>query len=312
MASLVGERLAFERNGNYLIVADASGISVGDRRIDMANVCAVAGFGEQLWIATTTQVIRTDLDGGRIGRPWSLAHVAADRRAWLPLPVGPRAVGVSRTLVITEAESGNLVAQAHAGDLVIPVTTTQVVSIERSRGTDRTRLTLPTGRAAWLPAGSIVEGAGMLADGNTLVLSIASGSRRLVVAIALGGELIARHDVAPGTVRIATRRGLALVAIDRRVDVVDLRDATLFGTFTLDAEPDDLAIDPDGARVALRTGGRVEVSDVKDRLRSRPRVLATNNLPLGALLPVDEAPTLEKPEPEPPPARTRTPARDLD
>lgn len=306
VASLIGERLAFERDGAYLLVADATGVSAGDRRIEIPNAWAVAGFGDQIWIATADRLVRTDLEGRPLGRSWSLAHVAADRRAWLPLPLGERGAGVSCTLAITEAASGNLVAHAHAGDQVIPITGTQVVSIEGPR------LVLPTGRSTRLPAGSHVEAGGVLADGTTLVLFIALASRRLVVALNLDGELVARHDVAPGTVRVANRRGLALVAIDRRVDVVDLRDAALFGTFTLDAEPDDVAIDPDGVRVALRHGDRVEVSDLRDRLRGRPRVFATNNLPLGSLIPVDEGPTLDKPEPEPPPARTRTPARDLE
>jgi hypothetical protein len=89
VASLIGERLAFERNGDYLIVADATGVSIGERRIDIPNVRAVAGFGDQIWIATADRLLRTDLDGRAVGRPWSLAHVAAERRTWLPLPVGP-------------------------------------------------------------------------------------------------------------------------------------------------------------------------------------------------------------------------------
>jgi hypothetical protein len=111
-------------------------------------------------------------------------------------------------------------------------------------------------------------------DGASLALVAEHPRGRDIVVLALAsGRILQTIALPPGTVRIAARRGLAVVHdAARRLAVVDLRFARHLGAVVTDGDVADVAIDPDGGLLAIRlASGELELAPIGERMRSFAR-----------------------------------------
>jgi hypothetical protein len=114
--SLLGTTLSFDRAGNHLLVIEPDAIVVVDvpdgrtLRLPYANARAVAGFDDQLWIAThDDHLVRVDLAGRPFGEPAPLPFSA--RAVLQPAPCGPAAaVWLSNPVLALIDDFGQLTA----------------------------------------------------------------------------------------------------------------------------------------------------------------------------------------------------------
>jgi hypothetical protein len=261
--SLRGALLQFDRTGQYLAVGERDRVLVVSmsgptRQLAIGSpIRALAPFGDQLWVLGDA-LRRFDLDGRPLGEPCELV---AD--AWDVAPCGPPGV-IAGSIGIIE-DLGTLSSSSHPdADTLVPLTARRVLAVNGAR------VVLPSGLVAILPPNHRVLSGLVLADGKSAVLAVAHVHGRSLVVISLGtGQLVSRHDIEVGETRVACQRAVAIVRVDtRQIDVIDLRAGRALGTFVTQHDIDDFAIDPDGRRIAIRSGDDVELLDLGEQLRA--------------------------------------------
>ena len=86
-------------------------------------------------------------------------------------------------------------------------------------------------------------------------------ARELAVVGLSNGRLQLRMPLRALAIRVAARRGVAVLQIEpQRLGVVDLRTGRVLGSLATSTTLVDFAIDPDGGRLALRSqGGDLEL-----------------------------------------------------
>ncbi|HET9991356.1 MAG TPA: hypothetical protein VFQ65_22655, partial [Kofleriaceae bacterium] len=254
---VASSQLQFTRDGHTLIVAESDAIVLvathGERRhrIAMPGVCAIAGVADQAWAIGTTGtagvLLRWASDGRRLGEH----PVVADSSAWLvPAMIGaPAAVWHGRESAIVVDDLGTLATvPLAAADDVIPIAGRRIARCLGSR------LVLPSGAHCTLPHGARIAGGCVVFDGAGvgLVTEGPHGRDLVVVAIA-SGVVTQRAAIVAGPIRIAARRGLAVVQhAPRRFALVDLKFGRMVGQVVSDDDAHDFAIDHDGMQLAIR------------------------------------------------------------
>ena len=268
--TLLGSALTFDRTGTSLIAVEPDAISIvelGPRartlRLPIPDVRAAIGFDDQLWIVTHDDaLLRVDRFGHPIGQLETLPFLS--RACLEPAPCGPPAAIWGSELAVFD-DFGQLARTELAdSDLALPLTGRRFVTV---RGT---KLTLPSGLVVPLPPNTTVHGGVVMSDGKRVTLFVAHAGARQLVVISLGtGQIVHRCAMPSTTVRIATRRGIAIAQPEPRVLwVVDLHSGRELGSVRFDHDIDDLAIDPDGRRVATRRkDGSIELHELADLLR---------------------------------------------
>lgn len=266
-------QLQFTRDGRTLVVAEPDGITFvelhgdGRRRLAISGVQAVAAFVDQVWVATHRGVLlRFDIDGRQLDE-----HVLpADPDAVLiPTTIGPpAALWTAHESVMLVDDLGSVALVANPTGAAIPVAGRRLASYVGSR------LTPPAGTATTLASGARITGGSVVFEAASLALVTEHPRGRDIVVLALaGGRILQTIALPPGTVRIAARRGLAVVHdAARRLAVLDLRFARQLGAVVTDGDVADVAIDPDGSLLAIRlAGGDLELAPVGERMRAFAR-----------------------------------------
>jgi hypothetical protein len=276
-SAVTGGVLQFDRAGRQLLIGDADAVSVvdvtggGTTRIARAGVRALAGFGDQVWLVVGETLYRHDANGRSVGEPVTLPFAAEP--VLIPVPHGPSAAlwPASPATIGVIDDLGQIAQHEHpAADAIVPITGRRALIASGAR------VQLPAGLSVNLAPGSTVIGGAVLADGKFAALVIARAGQRHVATIAIGsGQLVARCDVpADASLRIAGRRAVVVVQREREVEIHDVRTGRCAGSFAVDRDVEDLAIDPDGKQLALRHGADVDVMQVADRLRQTRTVAA--------------------------------------
>jgi SpoVK/Ycf46/Vps4 family AAA+-type ATPase len=290
---LSSELLRFDASCHHLLIGDAAGVSVIDlghdhtTQISRRGVRSVLGFRDQVWLVAGDELARFDLEGRPIGELFVLP--AGD--SLVAAPCGPPgAIWMSNPPIGVVDDLGALAQHTHGGDVVIPFTARRAITIVG------TRIQMPSGVVPGLPGGSRVIGGAVLADGRFAVLVAQHAGRRTITFVALAnGQVVARIDVPAGTLRLASKRGILIVQTGAfTADVIDLRVGRELGSFVLDRDVTDLAIDADGRLLAIRRGADVELVGLADLLRTPDR---TEPPPLpAAIVASTESPVQLAPE----------------
>ncbi len=261
---LTSPTLAFDRDGRRLIAVDADAIAVVDLarsetvRIEQPAVRAAIGFADQIWIAShDDRLLRFTPAGAPLGEPVVLPFAAP--AMFVTAPCGPAAAlwgdlalhGEGTQLVRTELPDA---------ELALPLTHRRHIVVRGGR------LVMPSGVAA--PIGQSVTGGAVLADGASAVLVLGGGAARQLALVTIGtGQVVARAAIPAGALRLATRRGIALVLVDPvTLIAIEVRTGRELGTVQLDRQVRDLAIDPDGKSVVLRST-HIEILELEELLR---------------------------------------------
>lgn len=283
--TLLGSTLAFDRAGSALIALEADAVSCVERaprteaqplrtsrrgefsiRIPIDNPRAAVGFDDQLWIATAdNQLVRLDRSGRPIGRPHALPNSV--RSVLEPAPCGPPAAvwPGDPSVALIDDFGAFAAAELSACDLALPLTGRRFVT---ARGT---RLTLPSGMVVALPSAPLAGA--VMADGKSAALLLAN---RQLAMVSLGtgrtmmcGTIAA--SVASPIVRVANRRAIAIAQLDSRtVSVIELGSGRNMGTAEFDDEVRDVAVDPDGRQLAVRSvDGSIQLHALADLLGTR-------------------------------------------
>jgi len=211
--TLMEGSLVFDRAGQALIAAERDAISIVDlrpggatTRLPIRDARAIAGFTDQLWIAThDDQLVRVDRAGRALGPPRALPFAA--RAVLEPAPWGPAAaIWTSTPAIALLDDRGRITATELAGvELALPLTGHRLVTACGAR------LTLPSGRVTTLAAGTAVLGGAVMSDGRSVTLLVAFGGQRQLIGVSLAtGEVAVRCATPSSTIRLATRRNVAL------------------------------------------------------------------------------------------------------
>ena len=257
MLDLVSSKLAFTRDARQLLVAHDDHVawhatSGASRRLPINGVSAIAAFGDQLWTVGTAGLERWTFHGRSIG-----AGVCVPEDAVLaPAFAGPAAAAWGSRLWLDDCASVREVALAEGA---VPFLGLRAFTVERVRGERVVRL----GAASWaLPHGASLLGAAALFDGAGVVLFVGCGDA--VEAWSSTAAGVVRHQIKlpPGRVRLAARRGIALVHQGDLIQAIDLRYGDHLGTGTVPGE--DIAIDPDGHYLATLCASEVRINTLGD------------------------------------------------
>lgn len=270
-----GTTLRFDRSGRRLIVIEPDEIAVVDvaaaRAIRLAfrGARAVAGFDDELWIATHDEhLVRVDATGALLGAPVALPSAAHGVLA--PAPCGPPAAVWSAAAPVVCATAGadaTAVVCVEAGDVdaVIPITGQRAVVARGSR------LTLPSGLTVALAPNSQVLGGCVTADGKLLSLLVARGAERQLVVVALGLAQVTQRRAVPPRATVAIGHGVAAIQIEPRVlRVIDLTTSRELGGVSFGQDIAAFAVGSDGRSLAIQsTTGEIELHRI-DPLFPRP------------------------------------------
>ena len=267
-SKLCSPLLQFSRDGRNLIAADPRSVSItdvrggGTRSIDAADVIAAVAFADQIWIARGSVLARHALDGRLLDE----SALPAGPATLVAAPVGAAAALWTATPVVAWIEDGTKLqrwAPASSGDLAMPLTGRRWVTAQGAR------ISAPSGLSCELSAGTRVVAGAVVIDGTALAILTDSPTGRELAMIGLtNGRLLWRKPLPVVEVRVAHRRGVAVAMIEpRRFAVIDLRSGRLLGYGASELELADLAIDPDGQRIAMRAeSGRIELATVAEAL----------------------------------------------
>jgi len=295
--TLLGSSLAFDRTGQTLVAVEPDAISIVElgpggqtTRLPIREARAVAAFADQLWIAThDDQLARIDHAGRPLGTVRALPFAA--RAMFQPAPCGPVAAVWSSNPALALIDDFGQLSATELGDveIALPLTGRRFVT---ARGA---KLTLPSGLATALPPNTTVLGGAVMADGKSVTLLAAHAGGRQLIVVSLGtGQIAQRCAILSSTVRLAIRRGLAIVQLESQVfRILDLHAGRELGTLRFDHDVDDFAVDPNGQRLAVRAGhGAIELHQLVDLLR---RPVATIQAPPAAEPPdtISRDPTVE-------------------
>ncbi|MBA3460747.1 MAG: hypothetical protein H0T46_12340 [Deltaproteobacteria bacterium] len=257
MLDLVSTKLAFARDARQLLVIHDDHVAwhatSGDtRRLPIAGVHAIAAFGDQLWTVGPCGLERWSFLGRRIGSARAMAHDTAIA----PVFAGPPALVCGSRLWLDDCET---LREVELADGAMPFLGRRAFTVERVRGGRVVRL----GSATWaLPQGAVLVGGAALFDGAGVALFVSRGDRIEAWSSTATGEV--RHCMAlpTGRVRLAARRGLAIVHAGDQLTAFDLRYGKELGIGV--APADDLALDPDGKFLATLHGGEVRITTLDD------------------------------------------------
>ncbi|MFT3697054.1 MAG: ATP-binding protein [Kofleriaceae bacterium] len=260
---LTSAALSFDRDGGRLIAVEPDAVAIVDLarsatiRIEQHAARAAIGFADQIWVAShDDRLLRFAPDGSAFGDPLVLPFAAP--AMFVAAPCGDAAALWGD--VALHAEATHVVKTAIPEvDLALPLTHRRHVVAARGR------LVMPSGVAT--PLASSVSGGAVLADGMSAALVIGTGATRQVGLLSLGtGRLSSTLAVPTDRLRLATRRGIVLALIDpTTLLAIDLRAGKRLGMVTLDRDVRDLAIDPDGKRVVLRST-HIEILELDELL----------------------------------------------
>ncbi|MBA3397181.1 MAG: hypothetical protein H0T89_31420, partial [Deltaproteobacteria bacterium] len=274
MRTILGSSLLqFTRDGRHLVLAepDALVIEAVDgtprRRVELSAIQSIAAFTDQVWVATRAgTLVRLTLDGRTIGEHALQGDVAA---TLIPTTVGaPAAMWTTSQPTIIVDDLGALAFLDVDADAVVPVAGRRYV---RAVGA---RVTLPTGAICTLVNGARIASACVLFDGTSLLALADHQGRRTAMLIALSSGRIQQTLMLPSEpLAIAARRGLAVLRqAPDRLELIDLRFGRSLGVVVVDADVDDVAIDPDGTQLAIRLpGGAVELASIGERMAATVR-----------------------------------------
>ncbi|HWO25864.1 MAG TPA: hypothetical protein VNO30_44320 [Kofleriaceae bacterium] len=299
-------QVQFTRDGRTLVVAEPDAVTLvelrgdGRRRIAIPGVQAVAAFADQIWVATRAgALIRLARDGHRLDEH---ALPADPEGVLIPTTIdGPSALWAARESVLLVDDLGSLAIIPSHIDAGIPIARRRFAHYAGPC------VTLPTGRSTTLRSGHRITGGCVLGEGTSIaVIAEHDRGRELAVLALPSGCQLQTVSLPPGTVRIAARRGLAVVhAAARRLAVIDLRAACSLGEVVVDGDVADVAVDPDGDRLAIRlVSGELQLASIGERMGVATR-LSTS--PRGAVRPLEPRPPMIVGGPEPRPCRTRLP-----
>jgi hypothetical protein len=313
-------RLDFNRSGTRLLVPSSNRIHIVDHsgrtpvvQVMQSAIREVAGVGDEVWVvAGDTALHRYDLTGAPIAAPTQLPG-GGGRGRLHPLR-GPHTAAVwtaieSTMLVADGPRVTSAPVPGDNPDLALPVTTDRWVVCRRDRvtlrGTSSQRWS-----ASLAGSGLVVDGA-ILFDGRGVGLLVQSGSDaapRYQLVIAGLHEPVVHHRITLSgveVVRFAPSRGFALLAVARRLLLVDLRFGRVIKEHDLEHAITDIAIDDAAQHIALRTGDNIEHLSMTALLSAASRRATVEEEVAGAPLapPAEEdaAPAEEAPAPEPAP-----------
>lgn len=261
-------QLQFTRDGRGLVIAEPDGVTLyalrGDsrRRISIPGVHAVAAFAEQVWVVVRRgALIRLAGDGRQLDEH---AIPADPEGVLIPTMIGgPAAHWIARESVMLVDDLGTLAIIPTEVDSAIPTAGRRFAKYAGAR------LTLPAGRLATLEHGARITGGSVVFDGTSIALLTEHARGRDIVVLTLAsGRILGTMPLPPGMVRIAARRGVAVVHdAPRRLAVIDLRFARHVGAILTDDDVTDVAIDPDGSLLAIRLGsGELELAHLGERI----------------------------------------------
>ncbi len=293
--------LQFTRDGRTLVVGDRDAITLVDlrgdqrHRIPVTGVQSIAAFADQVWVATRAGVLlRLALDGRTLGEHPLPVDLGG---RLLPAPVGPpAALFTGEQPILLVDDLGTLTTITVDRDALAPVAGRRYV-----RG-GRDRITLPSGASCTLHQGSRLTSAAVLFDGSAVAAIVDRRDGREAVVFGLASGRGMQTSVLPiGSITIAARRGLAIVreAADR-ISVVDLRFGKVLGTAPIDRDIAEIAIDPDGTLLVLRSApGELTVVPLSELL-ARPRIVdedAPVEVSAEPVLPQGSSSAIAVPEP---------------
>ena len=289
--TLTGSTVTFDRAGRRLLAIEPDAIAVVDlarnttRRIAHAGARVVAGFDDQIWLATRDdELVRLDYSGAVIGAPRALPFAATPMLA--VATCGPAAaVWPSSPALALLDDFGELASTALPdAELAVPTGGRRHALVRAAR------VLLPSGQHAQLPPGTAPIAGLTSPDGKWLL--VLARDRQLTVITLASGQLAQRCTLPAGAVRIAAQRLAAacLVEPDALV-LVDLRTGRELGNTSLPCEPRDLAIDPVGGKLVTRSSDddSLEVHVLADLLARAPVAVA---MPAAVAVEEPEVPVL--------------------
>jgi ATPase family associated with various cellular activities (AAA) len=280
-----------------LVVVESDAVAMVDvggggvaRLAVAARAACVAG--DQVWIATRDdQLIRCDFAARVLGE--SLLPASAAMRLE-PAPCGAPAALYGDIALVDDF--GELVHVPLADELTIPVTGRRHIGVRASR------VTLPTGATIALPPSTTVTAGAVLLDGKTLVLATSTeAARTLVIGSIANGQLGQRVGLVGSRVRLATRRGHAIMQVSPRTfALIDLRAGRTLGSFDHGEDVVDAALDPDATKLVVQTErGDLEVLVLAEQLARKPVVVevaeAVESTSVVDAVPTTPAPTVLAP-----------------
>lgn len=260
MLDFVSSRLAFVRDVGCLVVRQGESIvwhaTTGEsRHVAVPGLRAMAAFGDQIWTLGKSGLERWNMGGRSLGP--GVPTAAHD--ALVPAFAGPAAAACGQRLWLGDGAS---VREIPLADGAMPFVGLRAVTSERHRGGKVVRL----GSVAWvLPAAASLVGAAALFDGSSVVLFVQRPDRVEAWVSTVSGEMLHQIRMPEGRLRVAARRGIALVQTpDGKFVAFDLRYGRELGTGALAGE--DVAIDPNGHYIATITGDEVQVTTLAELL----------------------------------------------
>src|SRR5450432_2853175 len=270
MVGLVSPRLQFTRDGRHVVWCEPDRIVRADsdgrqHSLAIADTSSIATFADQLWTATDRGFARWTFEGRALGEPIE----CAERGTLVSALVGTACAGWSSAPNRLWIDDLGTFRELLSDDERFPFAGRRVVTISRSSNRVIARL----GTASWsLPSGAEVIAAAALFDGAGLLLVIARGAIRELWVATAAGALQHRIEIPSGEVRIAARRGLAIVhEPGAELVVLDLRFGRQLGACCPLGPGADIAIDPGGATLAMRDSSGVAIVSLAEAL-STPRM----------------------------------------
>ena len=224
MTPVHSSQLQFTRDGRTLVVAERDGVRLveragPDRRwIAIEDVQSIAAFADQVWVATCKGMLqRFVVDGRQLGEH----PIPVDSNAALcPTMIGaPAALWTACESVMLFEDMDRFACTAAQGTAAIPIVGSRLAPYGGPR------LTLPAGAAMTLENGAQIAGGCVILEGTSLALVAEHPHGRRIVVVALAsGRVLQSVAVPQGKVRIAARRGVAVVQdAARHLVVVDLK-----------------------------------------------------------------------------------------
>ena len=240
-------------------------------RIEFGDAQSLAAWEDQLWIATRRGAL---FQLARDGSVLAEHALPVDPQATLvPATIGgPAALWTAQEAVMLVGDQDRLISSPVPDASAIPIVGKKLLRFAGPR------LHLAAGSVAILPLGGRITGGCVILDGTALaLLTERAHGRDLVLVTLASGAVLQKLPLVAGPVRIAPRRGLAVMRDgERRLVAIDLRQGRHLGTMVAADPVSDFAVDPDGARLAiLSEAGALELVPLGDRLgAARRRSLA--------------------------------------
>ena len=265
MTSVHSSQLQFTRDGRTLVVAEHDGVRLveragPDRRwIAISEVQSIAAFTDQVWVATCKGMLQRL---GADGRQLDEHPLPVDPDAALyPTTIGaPSALWTACDAVMLFEDMDRFACTAAQASAAIPIAGRRLAHYAGPR------LTLPAGTAMTLANGAQIAGGCVILEGTSLALVAEHPHGRSIVVVALAsGRALQSVAVPQGKVRIAARRGVAVVQdTARHLVLVDLKFGRQVGAMVTADDVTDVAIDPDGQLLALRlASGELEFAPLR-------------------------------------------------